>query len=61
MPSNPVEDESEGMKELATEQKNEMEEKNEDAGKPKDRFSPSVQDDEKSKELKKAVTEQDNK
>ncbi len=49
------------MKEWATEQENEIGEKHEEAGKPKTGFTPSEQDDQQSKELKKAVTEQENK
>ncbi len=57
LPSNPDEEKSAGMKELATEQKNENGKNIEEAGKPKAGFTPTDQDDEKSKELKEAVTE----
>ncbi len=49
-PSNPEEEESEGMKELAT---------TEEEGKPKVTRIPSEQDEEKSKELKKAAGQQE--
>ncbi len=48
------------MKELATEQENEIGEKDEEAGKPKAGLTPSVQDEQQSKELKEAVMEQEN-
>ncbi len=60
MPSNPDEDESEGMKETVTEQKTKMGAKNEEAGIAETGFSPSDQDEEESEELKLSVMEQDN-
>ncbi len=48
------------MKELVTEQKNEIGEKNEKAMNSNAEFTPSDQDEEKSKELEKAVMEQEN-
>ncbi len=48
------------MKELTTEQKNEIGENNDEAGRQKTGFTPSDQDEEKLKELKESVAEQKN-
>ncbi len=44
LPSNPDEDKTEGMKELATKHRNKRGERNEEAAKPKTGFTPSDRD-----------------
>ncbi len=60
LPSKPDVKESELMKESATEMKKEIGEKHNKTGKPTAALKSSVRDDEKSKELKMDVSEQEN-